>query len=106
MCTPKRYCWWKTTRAARLAQEVLKQTGFDLKVRVVEDGEQAMAYLKKEGPFTDNRRPELILLDLNLPRKDGREVVAEMKLDAELSSIPVVVLTSSSPWMTSKNPTS
>jgi CheY-like chemotaxis protein len=62
---------------------------------VVSDGVEALAYLRREGRYTDARRPGLVLLDLNLPRKDGREVLAEVKEDAELRSIPVVVLTTS-----------
>lgn len=64
-------------------------------VKVVEDGEQAMAYLRKEGRYHNAQRPRMILLDLNLPRKDGREVLAEVKADPELRAIPVVVLTTS-----------
>ena len=60
------------------------------------DGEIAMAFLRREDPFTDAPRPDLIILDLNLPRKDGREVLAEVKADADLKSIPVIVLTTSS----------
>jgi CheY-like chemotaxis protein len=59
------------------------------------DGEQAVAYLRREGEFAGAKRPDLILLDLNLPRKDGREVLAEIKSDPDLSVIPVVVLTTS-----------
>jgi CheY-like chemotaxis protein len=59
------------------------------------DGEQAMSYLRREGENGDATRPDLVLLDLNLPRKDGREVLAEIKGDEELSTIPVVVLTTS-----------
>jgi len=61
----------------------------------VADGVQAMRYLRREGEYEDAPRPDLILLDLNLPRKDGREVLAEIKGDPELSTIPVVVLTTS-----------
>jgi len=61
----------------------------------VTDGEQAMAYLRREGEHANAARPDLILLDLNLPRKDGREVLAEIKGDEELSTIPVVILTTS-----------
>ena len=65
-------------------------------VGVVGDGEQAMAYLRQEPPFSDAPRPDLILLDLNLPLMDGREVLAEMKADPHLATIPVIVLTTSS----------
>ena len=61
----------------------------------VADGVQAMQYLRREGEYANATRPDLILLDLNLPRKDGREVLAEIKSDPELSTIPVVVLTTS-----------
>jgi CheY-like chemotaxis protein len=71
----------------------------DNKVRnrltVVSDGEEALAYLRHEGDFADAVRPDLILLDLNLPRRDGREVLAEIKSDDKLFQIPVVVLTTS-----------
>ena len=62
----------------------------------VQDGVQALAFLRREGEYARAPRPDLILLDLNLPRKDGREVLAELKADADLKTIPVVVLTSSS----------
>jgi CheY-like chemotaxis protein len=61
----------------------------------VTDGVQALQFLRREGEYADAPRPDLILLDLNLPRMDGREVLAEIKADKELSSIPVVVLTTS-----------
>lgn len=64
-------------------------------LHVVEDGEKAMAFLRREGEYADKPRPDLVLLDLNLPRKDGREVLSEIKDDEELRSIPVVVLTTS-----------
>ena len=71
----------------------------DNKVRnrltVVSDGEEALAYLRRDPPYTDAVRPDLILLDLNLPRRDGREVLAEIKGDEALHQIPVVVLTTS-----------
>ncbi len=64
-------------------------------LNVVEDGVAAMAYLRREGPYAGARRPGLIILDLNLPRTSGREVLQELKLDPELSTIPVVILTTS-----------
>nr|HMQ55310.1 response regulator [Anaerolineae bacterium] len=65
------------------------------KLHVVEDGVQAIAYLRRQGEYAAAPRPDLILLDLNLPRKNGREVLAEIKADSALKSIPVVVLTTS-----------
>jgi DNA-binding response OmpR family regulator len=65
-------------------------------VGVVGDGEEAMAYLRRESPFLDAPRPDLVLLDLNMPLKDGREVLAEMKASVDLKTIPVIVLTTSS----------
>ena len=64
-------------------------------LHVVEDGVEAVAFLRREGRYADAPRPGLILLDLNLPRKDGREVLAEIKADESLRAIPVVVLTTS-----------
>jgi CheY-like chemotaxis protein len=64
-------------------------------IHVVDDGEKAMAFLRREGEYSGVPRPDLILLDLNLPRKDGREVLAEVKSDPELHVIPVVILTTS-----------
>jgi CheY-like chemotaxis protein len=65
------------------------------RLHVVNDGEQALQFLRQEGEYADAPRPGLILLDLNLPRRDGREVLAELKDDPELGMIPVVVLTTS-----------
>jgi CheY-like chemotaxis protein len=65
------------------------------RLHVVNDGEQALQFLRREGEYADAPRPGLILLDLNLPRRDGREVLAELKDDPELCTIPVVVLTTS-----------
>ena len=65
------------------------------KLHVVQDGEEALQFLHREGRYADAPRPGLILLDLNLPRRDGREVLAELKADPELRVIPVVVLTTS-----------
>jgi CheY-like chemotaxis protein len=64
-------------------------------LHVVQDGEEALQFLHREGPYADAPRPGLILLDLNLPRRDGREVLAELKADPALRVIPVVVLTTS-----------
>lgn len=81
---------------ARLAQEALRDSKLRNVMHHVTDGEKAMAFLRKQAPFTDAPRPDLILLDLNLPRKDGREVLAELKVDDSLKTIPVVILTVSS----------
>jgi chemotaxis family two-component system response regulator Rcp1 len=79
----------------RLIQEALKNSLVPHNVVTVRDGMDAMAYLRQEGEYTDAPRPDLILLDLNLPKKDGREVLAEIKNDPKLKRIPVVVLTTS-----------
>jgi chemotaxis family two-component system response regulator Rcp1 len=79
----------------RLTREALKSDRLWNTLQVVRDGVEAMAYLRREGKFRGAVRPDLILLDLNLPRKDGREVLAEIKADHELKLIPVVVLTTS-----------
>ena len=64
-------------------------------LHVVTDGDQALAYLRKQPPYTDVRRPNLVLLDLNLPKLDGRDVLAQIKTDEDLKIIPVVILTTS-----------
>ena len=79
----------------RLTREVFENGDGATHLNVVGDGEQAMAFLRRQGPYADQPRPCLLLLDLNLPRKDGREVLAELKEDRELRHIPVVVLTTS-----------
>ena len=79
----------------RLILEALKTSARQPQVVVARDGMEAMAYLRREGDFAVALRPDLILLDLNLPKKDGREVLAEIKADPELKSIPVIVLTTS-----------
>jgi two-component system, chemotaxis family, response regulator Rcp1 len=79
----------------RLIQEALKTTAVQCQVVIARDGMEAMAYLRQDGEHKDAVRPDLILLDLNLPKKDGREVLAEIKADPELRHIPVVVLTTS-----------
>ena len=79
----------------RLTQEALKDAKVHINLRVARDGIDAMAFLMREGEYTTAPRPDLILLDLNLPRKDGREVLKEIKENPELKSIPVVILTTS-----------
>ncbi|MEH1929441.1 response regulator [Nostoc sp.] len=79
----------------RLIQEALKNSSVPHKVVISRDGINAMAYLRQEGEYANAQRPDLILLDLNLPKKDGREVLAEIKTDPALKRIPVVVLTTS-----------
>ena len=78
----------------RLTQEILGGIGFSLNFTVAADGEVAMACLRKEGEHGDSPRPDLIILDLNMPKKNGWEVLEDMKGDPDLSSIPVVILTS------------
>src|SRR5918995_1902381 len=80
----------------RLTKEALKEGKLLNQLTVVGDGVEALAFLRKEGIYADALQPELILLDLNLPKKDGREVLAEIKADPNLKTIPVVVLTTSS----------
>ena len=77
----------------RLAHEAFKEAKILNEVHVVEDGEEALAFLRRQGKYANVVRPELILLDLNLPKKDGREVLAEIKEDPDLRRIPVVILT-------------
>jgi two-component system, chemotaxis family, response regulator Rcp1 len=79
----------------RLIEEVLKDSLVPHQVINVRNGVDAMAFLRKEGEYADAPRPDLVLLDLNLPKKDGREVLAEIKQDPSLKRIPVVVLTTS-----------
>jgi len=79
----------------RLTKEAFKESKVCINLRVATDGAQAMAFLKREGEYANAPRPDLILLDLNLPKKDGREVLAEIKENPTLKSIPVVVLTTS-----------
>jgi CheY-like chemotaxis protein len=80
---------------ARLAREALKESKICNVLHVVRDGVEAMAFLRREDRFADAARPDLILLDLNLPRMDGRDVLAEVKSDPALKHIPVVILTTS-----------
>ena len=79
----------------RLTLEIFKETKMANRITVAGDGVEAMAYLRREGKYADAVRPGLILLDLNLPRKDGREVLREIKQDVDLRTIPVVILTTS-----------
>ncbi|MCB0190278.1 MAG: response regulator, partial [Caldilineaceae bacterium] len=79
----------------RLIMEIFRESAMENRVAVVKDGVEAMAYLHKAGEYRMVNRPDLILLDLNLPRKDGRTVLSEIKGDPDLHSIPVIVLTSS-----------
>lgn len=78
-----------------LTRESLNDSKLLISMNVVEDGVEAMAFLKREGKYSDASRPDLILLDLNLPRKDGRAVLAEVKADDSLKMIPIVILTTS-----------
>ena len=81
---------------ARLIKEVFKDTKTKNRLYVVKDGVEAMAFLNQEFEYTDIPRPDVILLDLNLPRKDGREVLKELKEDDILKRVPIVILTTSS----------
>lgn len=78
-----------------LVREALSKRSSAFRINAVNDGEEAMRFLRKRGKFTDAPAPNLIVLDLNLPRKDGREVLTEVKTDATLSAIPVVIFTTS-----------
>jgi CheY-like chemotaxis protein len=80
----------------RLTREALKDAKVHISLHVAADGIEAMAFLERTGKYAGARRPDLILLDLNLPRKDGREVLKEIKDSPVLRSIPVVILTTSS----------
>jgi CheY-like chemotaxis protein len=80
---------------ARLTQEAFREANVTIKLHVAPDGVEAMAFLRREGDHADAPRPDLILLDLNLPRMDGREVLALIKGDDNLRSIPTVILTTS-----------
>lgn len=79
----------------RLTREALEGGRAPINLNVVGDGEQAMAFIRRQGVYAHSIRPQLVLLDLNLPRKDGREVLEELKADPRLSRIPVIVLTTS-----------
>ena len=79
----------------RLTQEAFREVNPFVHLHIANDGVEAMAFLRREGPYADAPRPDLILLDLNLPKMDGREVLASIKQDGALKTIPTVVLTSS-----------
>jgi two-component system, chemotaxis family, response regulator Rcp1 len=79
----------------RLTLETLKEHKVYCQTATAADGVEAMMYLRREGPYAKAVRPDIILLDLNMPRKDGREVLAEIKADPTLARIPVVVMTTS-----------
>lgn len=80
---------------AELARQAFKNGKLLNELTIVKDGVEAVAYLRKEGQYKDVLRPDVILLDLNMPRKDGREVLEEIKKDPNLRTIPVVILTTS-----------
>ena len=79
----------------RLTKEVFREANMDIHLHVASDGLEAMAFLRHEGAYVDTPRPDLILLDLNLPKMDGREVLAQIKQDDKLKTIPTVILTTS-----------
>lgn len=79
----------------RLTERALKKSTLAKQVSVVRDGEQALAFLRRQGEYANAPRPDIILLDLGLPKKNGAEVLAEIKKDPALKRIPVIVLTSS-----------
>jgi CheY-like chemotaxis protein len=78
-----------------MTQEAFEEHKVGNRLTVVSDGAEALAYLRREGQYAEAVRPDLVLLDLNLPRRDGREVLEEIKKDTDLCQIPVVVLTTS-----------
>jgi CheY-like chemotaxis protein len=79
----------------RLTQEAFREAGTSINLHVAADGVEAMAFLRREAPHVHAPRPDFILLDLNLPRMDGREVLAQIKADDDLKSIPTIILTTS-----------
>jgi len=79
----------------RLTKEVFRDTNMDIRLHVASDGLEAMAFLRQKGDHANAPRPDLILLDLNLPKMDGRQVLAQIKEDANLKTIPTVILTTS-----------
>ncbi len=79
----------------RLTQEALKESNANIDLSIVMDGEEAMNFLKKRGQYSDVVKPDIVLLDLNLPKKNGLEVLEEIKADEMLRTIPVIILTTS-----------
>lgn len=79
----------------RLTQEAFREANMDIRLHVASDGVEAMSFLRREDAYAKSPRPDFILLDLNLPRMDGREVLAQIKADARLRTIPTVILTTS-----------
>jgi chemotaxis family two-component system response regulator Rcp1 len=79
----------------RLTKEVFREANMDIHLHVASDGLEAMAFLRRQGPHAHAPRPDLILLDLNLPKMDGREVLTQIKKDESLKTIPTVILTTS-----------
>jgi two-component system, chemotaxis family, response regulator Rcp1 len=79
----------------RLTQEAFRDSGKPVRLHLAADGVEAMAFLRNEGTYADAPRPDLILLDLNLPKMDGREVLKEIKRDRNLATIPTIILTTS-----------
>lgn len=80
---------------ARLTLEILRESHLGIDLELVDDGEKARQFLRREEPYDGVGRPDLVLLDLNLPRRNGREVLSEMKQDPSLRSIPVIIFTTS-----------
>lgn len=80
----------------RLTKEALKESNFESELNVVKDGVEALSYLNKEGEYHNKSLPDLILLDLNLPKKNGIEVLESIKMSEDLKSIPIIILTTSS----------
>lgn len=78
-----------------LTREAFEEVGLSDKVHISKDGEEAMRFLRKESPFENAPTPDIILLDLNIPKKDGREILLEIKNDDDLKIIPVIILTTS-----------
>ncbi|PWU45805.1 response regulator [Micromonospora globispora] len=78
-----------------MIEEALEDSDVEKVIDVVNDGQEAMEFLRREGRHTEARRPDVILLDLNMPRMDGRQVLGEVKQDEDLRTIPIVVLTTS-----------